>query len=179
MSNNNCGKKTSKQRDAFSYFQKPQSKNPISLHDSISFEQPISESQRDVNSYENASNIYIIDDETGSSSDQIEMLSPKVDNNNVEGFSLEGNTNHSQSWKRKKGQWDIGRQFQSDWVSKFPFSEPIPPTNEKEASREVRCIICSWKLGKTIKLQMKLDTIEKRAGKVYDILEKQDHGAIK
>jgi hypothetical protein len=168
MSNNDRGKKTSKQRDVFSYFQKPQSKNPDSLHDSSSFEQPISE--RDVNSSENASNIHIIDDEIGSSSDQIEMnaISPEIDNNNVEGFSLEGNTNHSQSQKRKKGQWDIGRQFQSEWVSKFPFIEPIPPTNEKEASREVRCIICSWKLGKTVKLQMKLDTIEKHAGKVYD-----------
>ena len=104
MSNNNRGKKTSKQRDVFSYFQKPQSKNPYYLPDSSSFEQPISESQRDVNSSKNASNIHIIDDEIGSSSDQIEMLSPEIDNNNVEGFSLEGNTNHSQSWKREKGQ---------------------------------------------------------------------------
>ena len=121
MSNNNRGKKSSKQRDVFSYFQKPQSKKPNSLHDSSSFEKTISGSQRHVNSSENASNIHIIDDEIGSSSDQSEMkaISPKIDNNNVEGFSLEGNTNHSQSQKRKKGQWDIGRQIQSEWSQNF------------------------------------------------------------
>ena len=74
MSNNKHGKKTSKQMDVFYYFQKPQSKNPDSLHDSSSFEKPINESQRYVNSSENTSNIHIIDDETSSSSDQIDML---------------------------------------------------------------------------------------------------------
>ena len=78
-----------------------------------------------------------------------------------------GNTNHSQSRKRKKDQWDAGRQFQSEWASRFPFIEPITSINENEVAREVKCIVCSWKLGKTIKLQMKLDTIEKHAGKVY------------
>ena len=74
LPNNNRGKKTSKHRDVLSYFQNPQSKNPYSLHDLISFEKLISE--RDVNSSENASYIHIIDDEIGSSSDQIEILSP-------------------------------------------------------------------------------------------------------
>jgi hypothetical protein len=36
---------------------------------------------------------------------------------NVEGFSLEGDTIHSQ--KRKKGQWDIGRLFQPKWSQNF------------------------------------------------------------
>ena len=52
-------------------------------------------------------------------------------------------------------------------ASKFPFIEPITPINEKEVPWEFKCIVCSWKLGKTIKLQMKLDTIEKHAGKYY------------
>jgi hypothetical protein len=130
MSNINCGKKTSRQKDVLSYFQKPQSKNPHSLHALSSFEQPITE--RDVNSCENASNIHIMDERIGSSSDQSEInaFSPEIGNKNVESFSLEDDTIHSR--KRKKGQWDIGRLFQPEWVSKFPFIEPIPPTNEKE-----------------------------------------------
>ena len=72
------------------------------------------------------------------------------------------------SWKRKKGQWDIGIKFKFDWVSRYPFIEPIPPTNENEASREVKCISCTWKLGKVVKFQMKLDIIETHVGKVYD-----------
>jgi hypothetical protein len=70
--------------------------------------------------------------------------------------------------KDKKVQWVIGRQFQLEWVLKFSFIEPIPPTTEKEKSREVRCNICSWKLGKPLTFQMKLDTIEKHVGKVYE-----------
>ena len=125
MSKNGHGKKTSKHRDVLSYFHKPQTKNPDSLHDSNSFEKPINE--RDVNTSENASNNNIPNYGTGSSSEQsaINAIQPKIGNDNVEGFSLGGNTNHSQSRKRKKGQWDIGIQFQSEWASKFPFIEPI------------------------------------------------------
>jgi hypothetical protein len=57
---------------------------------------------------------------------------------------LEKNTTNSR--KRQKGQWDIGRGFQPDWVSKFVFIDPLPPKNEKEKPK-VRCNICSWKLG--------------------------------
>ena len=91
----------------------------------------------------------------------------EIDNDNVECFSLGGNRNHSQSRKGKKGQWDAGRKFQSEWASRFPFIEPITSINENEAAQEVKCIVCSWKLGKTIKLQMKLDTIEKHARNIY------------
>ena len=101
----------------------------------------------------------------GSSSEQSEInaIQPKIGNDNVESVPLGRSTNHSLSQKRKKGQLDIGRQLQPEWASKFPFIEPITPIKEKEASREVKCIVCSWKLGKTIKLQMKLDTIEMHA----------------
>jgi hypothetical protein len=78
---------------------------------------------------------------------------------------LEKNTTNSR--KIKKGQWDIGRGFQPDWVSKFPFIDPLPPKNEKEKPK-VRCNICSWKLGTPMTFQMKLDTIEKHVGKVYE-----------
>ena len=56
-----------------------------------------------------------MNDKTGSSCEQSEInaIQPEIDNDNVEGFSLGGNTNHSQSRKRKKGQWDAGRKFQS------------------------------------------------------------------
>ena len=132
MSNIVCGKKESKQRDVLSYFQKPQSKNPDSLHDSNSFEQPINE--RDVNITENASNNHITNDKIGSSGEpsEINAIQLEIDNDNVEGFSLGGNTNHSQSRKRKKGQWDAGRQFQLEWASRFPFIEPIPSINKNE-----------------------------------------------
>ena len=73
MSNTDHGKKASKQRDVLAYFQKPQSKNPDSLHDSNSFEQPINE--RDVNTSENASNNHITNDKTSSSSEQSEINS--------------------------------------------------------------------------------------------------------
>ena len=81
---------------------KPQSKNPNSLHDSNSFEQPINE--RDVNTSKNASNNHITNDKTCSSSEpsEINEIQPEIDNDNVEGFSLGGNTNHSQSQKGRK-----------------------------------------------------------------------------
>ena len=60
MSNIYCGKKASRQRDVLSYFQKPQSKNLDSVHDSNSFEQPIN--VRDVNTSKNASNNHITND---------------------------------------------------------------------------------------------------------------------
>ena len=135
MSNTDHGNKASKQRDVLSYFQKPQSKNPDSLHDSNYFEKSINE--RVVNTLENASNNHITHDKISSSSEQSEInaIQLEIGNDNVEGFSLGVNTNHSQSRKRNKSQWDIGRQFQSEWASKFPFIEPINIINEKEASR--------------------------------------------
>ena len=109
MSNTDHGKKTSKQRDVFSYFQKPQSNNPDSLHDLNSFKQPINE--RDVNNSENASNNHITNDIIGSSSEpsEINAIQTEIDNDNVQGFSLGGNTNQSQSIKKKKGEWDARR----------------------------------------------------------------------
>jgi hypothetical protein len=165
MSNTDRGKKRSRQNDLSSYFQRPQSKDPHSLHASSSFEQPITE--RDLNSCENASNIQIIDKEICSSGDQSEInaFSPEIGSINVENISLEKNTTNSR--KRQKGQWDIGRGFQPDWVSKFPFIDPLPPKNEKEKPKVI-CNICSWKLGTPMTFQMKLDTIEKHVGKVYE-----------
>lgn len=81
-----------------------------------------------------------MDDKIGSPIDQSEInaISLEIDNTNVEGFSLESNTNHSQSQERKKGQWDKGdnsneNEFQNfhlfsqylhqECVSKFPFIE--------------------------------------------------------
>ena len=168
MSNMDHGKKnkTSRQKDVTSYFRKPQSNNLHSVHASSSLKQGISD--RDVNSFENASPTHTMDGRIHSSSDQSETnaLSSEINNSNIENFSLEGDKVHSR--KRKKGQWDIGRQFQSDWVSKFPYIEPIPPENENETSGEVKCSSCSWKLGRTVRLQMKIDTIEKHCGKLYD-----------
>ena len=70
-----------------------------------------------------------------SSNDQSETNSfpSEIGSSNVEDFSLQGDTVHS--WKRKKGQWDIGRKFKFDWVSRYPFIEPKPPTNENKTSR--------------------------------------------
>ena len=101
----------------------------------------------------------------GPSSEQskIYAIQQEIGNDNVEYFSLGGNSNHSQPRKTKKGQWDIGIQFQSEWESKFPFIQPISPINENDASREVKCIVCSWKLVKVVKLHMKLHIIEKHA----------------
>lgn len=168
MSNMDHGEKnkTLRQKDVMSYFQKHQSNHPHHIHGSSSLEQGIGE--RDVNTLEDASAKHTMDGRIHSSSDQSEAnaFSSEIGSSNVEDFSLQGDIDHS--LKRKKGRWDFGRQFQSDWVSRFPFIEPIPPTNKNETSREVKCISCSWKLGKVVKLQMKLDTIEKHVGKVYD-----------
>ena len=67
MSKANPGKKLSKQTDVLSYFKKSQSKNTDSLHASSSFEQSVTE--RDVNSCKNASDIHMMHERIGSSSD--------------------------------------------------------------------------------------------------------------
>jgi len=164
MSKANPGKNLSRKIDVLSYFKKSQSKNTHSLHASSSFEQSITE--RDVNSCENASDIHMMDEIIGSASDQgeINAVSTEINDENVKDISLEGDTNHSR--KRKKGQWTIGRKFQDDWLSSFPFIEEIPSTNED--LREVKCLACSWKSCKVVKFQMKLDTVQKHAGKVYE-----------
>ena len=133
MSKVDHGKKPSIKMHLLSYFQKLPSKNTYSLHASSSFEQYVSE--RYVNSCENASNIHMMDDIIDSSSDhgEINSSSREIGDKNLEYFSLEGDTLSSR--KRKKGQWDIGRQFQPDWASTYPFIEPILPTNENEPSR--------------------------------------------
>ena len=87
-----------------------------------------------------------------SSSDQSETnaFSYEIGSSNVEYFSLQGDTVHS--WKRKRGQWGIGRKFKFDWVSRYPFIEPIPTTTHNETWGEVKRISCSWKLVKVVKL---------------------------
>ena len=109
-----------------------------------------------------------MDEEIGSSSGQgeINVVSTEIGDENVKDFSLESDTIHSR--KRKRGQWAIGRRFQENWVSSFPFIKEIPHTNENKVSRQVRCIACSWKTQKEVKFQMKLDTVQKHAGKVYE-----------
>ena len=90
MSNMDCGKKnkTSRQKDVISYFQKPQSNNPHPIHASSSLEQGISE--RDVNTFENASATQTMDGRIHSSSDQSETnaFSSEIGSANVEYFSL-------------------------------------------------------------------------------------------
>lgn len=58
------------------------------------------------------------------------------------------------------------RSFKIDWVAKYPFIEPVP--NNDEQPTECRCKICSWKTKREKKMQLKLDTIEKHIGKVYE-----------
>ena len=168
MSNMDCGNKNkaSRQNDVISYFQKPQSNNPHPIHASSFLEQGIFE--RHVNMFENAYATHTMDGKIHSSNDQSETnaFSSEIGSSNVEYFSLQGDTMHS--WKMKKGQWDIRIKFKFDRVSRYPFIEPIPPANENETSRDFKCISCSWKLGKVVKLQMKLDTIEKHVENVYD-----------
>ena len=119
MSKDNRGKKSSRQMDVLSDFQKAPTKNTHSLHVSSSFEQSVT--AREVNSCENAFDIHTMDEIIGSSSDQgeINVVSAKIGDENVKYFSLEGDTIHSR--KRKRGQWAIGRRFQENWVSSFPF----------------------------------------------------------
>jgi len=166
MSKDNRGKKPSRKMDVLSYFQKATSKNTHSLHDSRSFEQSIIE--REVKYRGNAFYIHTMDEIIGSSSDQgeINTVSIEIGDENVKDFSLEGDTIHSR--KSKRVQWTIGRQFQENWVSSFPFVEEIPPTNENEVFRQVICNACSWKTQKVVKFQMKLDIVQKNAGKVCE-----------
>ena len=53
------------------------------------------------------------------------------------------------SYKRKKGQWVVGRNFQPNWVSRFPFIEPLSPIVQtgSKVVREAKCLVCSWKQG--------------------------------
>ena len=129
-----CGKKnkTSKQKDVISYFQKHQSNNPHPIHASNSLEQGIGE--RDVNTFENASATQTMDGRIHSSN-ETNAFPSEIGSSNVEYFSLQGDTVNS--WKRKKGQWDVGRKFKVDWVSKYPCIEPIPPANEMRSHEKL------------------------------------------
>jgi len=166
MSKDNRGKKPLRQMDVSSCFQKAPSKNTYSLHDSSSFEKSVT--KREVKSCGNAFDICTMDEIIGALSDQgeINVVSIEIGDENVKDFSLEGDRIHSQ--KRKRGQWTIGRRFQENWVSSFPFIEEIPPTNENEFFQKFKSILCSCKTQKVVKFQVKLDTVQKHAGKVYE-----------
>ena len=60
------------------------------------------------------------------------------------------------------------KNFQIDWASKYPFIEPVCNPKEGEPQVECRCMICTSINKKEKKLQLKIDTIEKHMGKVYE-----------
>eukprot|EP01018_Ginkgo_biloba_P008393 Gb_25811 [translate_table: standard] len=166
MSSSHHGKEkrtsTAKQ-SILSYFNKPHLKT-AALHDigSSSSKQPTLEhdfngsrvvgSSSTLDSHGNSSGLEIgyesltrddlSDGPTKSSHDhprEKNDLSPKFRESNPTIFPLDDEPINSR--KRKKGQWDIGRCFQPDWVSKFPFIELVPSENEKNTSKEVRWCI--------------------------------------
>lgn len=65
----------------------------------------------------------------------------EIGDEDVEGISIRDDTTHS--WKRRKGQWDIGRNIQEDWVLRFTYIQKGPPKNKNESSLELRCNVCS------------------------------------
>ena len=70
--------------------------------------------------------------------------------------------------KSKKDQhWDTSiRNFQIERASKYPFIELV--LKEGEPLVEHRCMICTRINKKEKRLQVKIDTIEKHMGKVYE-----------
>ena len=64
---------------------------------------------------------------------EINEIQLEIGNNNVEGFSLGGNTNHSQSRKKEERPMGHRETIPIGMGLKFPFIEPITPINEKEA----------------------------------------------
>ena len=90
ISNMDCGNtnKTPRQKDAISYFQKPQSNNPHLIHASSSLKQGISE--RDVNTFENASSTHTMDGTIHSSSDRsgTNAFPSEIGSSNVEDFFI-------------------------------------------------------------------------------------------
>ena len=69
----------------------------------------------------------------------------------------------------KDWHWDISiRNFQIDWASKYPFIEPVHNPKEGEPLVECKCMICTRINKKEKRLQLKIDTIEKHMGKVYE-----------
>lgn len=65
--------------------------------------------------------------------------------------------------------WDLSiKKFQIEWASKYPFIEPMCNPKEGEPSIECRCTICTRINKKEKWLQLKIDTIEKHIGKVYE-----------
>ena len=75
----------------------------------------------------------------------------------------------AKSKKAKYRLWDISvRNFQIDWASKYPFIELVHNPKEGEPLVECRCMICTRINKKEKRLQLKIDTIEKHMGKVYE-----------
>ena len=73
---------------------------------------------------------------------------------------MKSNRNHN---------WYVSiKNLQIDYASKYPFIEPICNTKEGETLIECRCMICSRINKKEKRLLLKIDTIEKHTGKVYE-----------
>ena len=64
-------------------------------------------------------------------------------------------------------EWEMTRNFQLGWLSKYPFMVPVGIDNANNIEKETlaKCMICSWKCGRAKTLQLKIDTIEKHIGK--------------
>ncbi|KAH9323967.1 hypothetical protein KI387_043908 [Taxus chinensis] len=91
----------------------------------------------------------------------------------------QNSTQKSKALKTNKNMWTIGRTYKFDWAAKFPFIEPVQSSNSEEIPCECTCTICTWKLGKQQKMQLKLDTIEKHCGKQYLTVTGADGQKIK
>ena len=72
--------------------------------------------------------------------------------------------------KSKKDQhWDISiKNFQIYWALKYPFIENVHNPKEGEPLVECKCTICTRINKKENRLQLKIGTIEKHMGKVYE-----------
>ncbi|KAH9298549.1 hypothetical protein KI387_030231 [Taxus chinensis] len=91
----------------------------------------------------------------------------------------QNSTQKSKALKTNKNMWTIGRTYKFDWAAKFLFIEPVQSSNSEEIPSECTCTICTWKLGKQQKMQLKLDTIEKHCGKQYLTVTGADGQKIK
>jgi hypothetical protein len=62
----------------------------------------------------------------------------------------------------------MARRFKFDWEEKYPLIEPMENQFLGEPLVECKCTICSWKYKKEKWLELKLDTIEKNFGRIYE-----------
>lgn len=77
--------------------------------------------------------------------------------------------------------WEMKKNFQLDWLPKYPIFQAVEKANKYKQPTKCKCMICSWKCKRDKKMQLNIDTIQKHISKVYkkQIIDEKEQSVVR